>query len=237
MSAGRIDVYWFECGRDSLPPDDRWLSEEELLVLRSFRIPKRREDWRLGRWITKQAVAASLAAETTPSSLACIIVRPAGSGAPEVFLPDGPAPLAISITHSNGLAACAVSAGGAAIGCDLEVVEPRSEAFLADYFLEKERALVAGSAPADRGWLTTLLWSTKESALKALHEGLRLDTRSVHAQPVLDPPSDGWRPVRVSAANGHEFQGWWRSDGLNIRTVVSDPSCNPPLVREVGPPR
>jgi len=29
------------------------------------------------------------------------------------------------------------------IGCDLEVVEPRSDAFVADYFTSEEQALIA----------------------------------------------------------------------------------------------
>lgn len=231
MSAGGIDVYWTECDRADLPADDRWLADEELRVQRAFRVPKRREDWRMGRWITKRAVAEYLALESDPLSLANIEVRPAGSGVPEIFLRQGPAPVSISITHCNGVAACAVTGPGVAMGCDLEAIEPRSDAFVADYFVAGEQALIVGAPVPDRPWLASLLWSAKESALKALHEGLRLDTRSVQAQPDLSSAAEGWRAVTVSAGDGRRFQGWWRHDGKLIRTVVSDPFPKLPIVR------
>ncbi len=52
-----------------------------------------------------------------------------------------------------------------------------SDAFVADYFAPEEQTLIAHSSPADRELMLALLWSAKESALKALREGLRLDTR------------------------------------------------------------
>jgi 4'-phosphopantetheinyl transferase len=229
VSTGGIDVYWLECGTADLPADDRWLAESELRALHAFRVPKRRDDWRLGRWAAKQAVAAFLRMPPGPASLAAIEIRPADSGAPEVFLPSGPAPVSISISHCNGIAACAVTQHGVAVGCDLEAIEPRSDAFVADYFLECERAQIAREPSDDRPRLTTLLWSAKESALKALHEGLRLDTRSVEAQPDLSSTGEEWRPVTVLGGEGRRFNGWWRGDGRVIRTILSDPAPALPL--------
>ncbi len=39
---------------------------------------------------------------------------------------------------------------GVELGCDLEVIEPRSEAFLSDYFTAEEQALVARAHATDR---------------------------------------------------------------------------------------
>ena len=91
-----------------------------------------------------------------------------------------------------------VAKSGVEIGCDLEMVEPRSDAFVADYFTIEEQALVARASAEDRPRLLALLWSAKESALKALHEGLRLDTRSVIVNP-FDGSFDlnGWSPLHV----------------------------------------
>ena len=50
-------------------------------------------------------------------------------------------------------------------------IEPRSDAFVADYFTIEEQALVARASAADRDRILALLWSGKESALKALREG------------------------------------------------------------------
>lgn len=231
MNTRGIDVYWLECERAELPADDLWLAESELRTLQALRVAKRRDDWRLGRWTAKKAVAAYLELGADPASLAAIEIRPALSGAPEVYLHRHPAPVSISITHCNGVAACAATGHGGTIGCDLETIEPHSDAFLADYFLDSEQALVARSPAADRPWVVTLLWSAKESALKALHEGLRLDTRSVQAQPDFGAGGGEWRPITVIADTGRRFAGWWREDGKLIRTLVSDPSPRRPIVR------
>lgn len=230
MSAGCIDVYWLECSRSDLPAENAWLGDEESLVFQSLRVPKRRDDWRLGRWTAKQAVAAYLELDSDATSLAALEIRPALSGVPEVFLHRHPAPVSISITHCNGVAACAVSGHGGSVGCDLEAIEPHSDVFLSDYFVESEQELVTRAPAVDRPWLITLLWSAKESALKVLHEGLRLDTRSVQAQPEFEGDADGWRRVTVVAWNKQSFKGWWMTDGKSIRTLVSDPSPNRPII-------
>ncbi len=236
MSAPHIDVYWLECNGADLPPDNTWLTEEGQFLLRNFRVPKRRNDWRLGRWTAKQAVAAYLHLSPDHKSLAGIEIRAAEGGAPEVFLPHRPAPVSISISHCNDMAACAVSQAGTALGCDLEAVAPRSDVFVADYFVESEQKLIARSPASHRPWLTTLLWSAKESALKALGEGLRLDTRSVEVR--LDPAAaDGeWRPLTVLAEGSRSFAGWWRQDQDFVRTLVACPAPNLPL-QDVPRPR
>ncbi len=229
MSETAIEVYWLECSRDQLPAHDHWLADDELRILQALKVPKRHDDLRLGRWTAKQAVAAYLRLDSDPASLASIEIRAALSGAPEVFLRRHPAPVSISISHSNGLAACAITGHGGVIGCDVEEIEPHSDAFVADYFLETEQALLARSPVTDRPWLVTLLWSAKESALKALHEGLRLDTRSVQVQPGFGDGQE-WRPVTVLAAAGRRFDGWWCHQGRLIRTLVSDPSPRQPIM-------
>ena len=70
--------------------------------------------------------------------------------------------------------------------------------------------------------MTTLLWSAKESALKALREGLRRDTRSVRVR-LLDGGFDGtgWSALRVEcAATSRLFSGHWRRIGSEVFTVV-----------------
>ena len=178
-----MNVYWLEQTEADVSAEDDWLSANEAARLSRLRFPKRRADWRLGRWTAKRAVSAYLKTPPRPPDLAAIEIRPAPSGAPEVFIANRPADCTVSISHRGGVAACAVGQAGATLGCDLELVEPRSEAFIADYFTPEEQALVAQSDAADRFRLVALLWSAKESALKALRAGLRLDTRSVIVTP------------------------------------------------------
>ena len=181
-----MNIYWLEQTEADVPGDKEWLSARERVQLDALRFPKRRADWQLGRWTAKHAVAACLQLPADPPNLAKIEVCPGSSGAPETFLGNKWAPVTISLSHRAGRAVCAVTPFPGALGCDLEVIEPHSDAFIADYFATEEQALVARVVPAERLRLVTLLWSAKESALKALRAGLRLDTRSVIVTPV-DP--------------------------------------------------
>src|SRR4051794_28418330 len=117
-----------------VPAGTEWLGLSELQCLRGLRFEKRRADWRLGRWTAKRALAAYLKMPSGSRDLAALEIRPAPSGAPEVFLDDRPAGISISLSHRSGVALCAIGSSGVALGCDLEVVEPHSNAFCADYF-------------------------------------------------------------------------------------------------------
>lgn len=225
-----IDLYWLEQFEADVPADNEWLCAGELAVLDCLRFPKRRADWRLGRWTAKLALASYLDEPDNFYTLQRIEIRAAPSGSPEAFLDGRPAPATLSISHRSGAAMCAIARADVALGCDLEVIEPRSDAFIADYFSAGEQDLALRAAPADRQLLVTLLWSAKESALKALHEGLRLDTRSVVVNPGLSIPQsadpEDWYPLQVCVASGPTFRGWWQRAGCFLRTVVADP---PPL--------
>jgi 4'-phosphopantetheinyl transferase len=223
-------VYWLEQTEASVPAENDWLSAKESAVLNGMRFAKRRADWRLGRWTAKHAVASFLELPTDAQALAEIEIRPASSGAPEVFIRNCPAAVTVSISHRSGASICAVTMSGVDLGCDQEVIEPRSDAFVADYFTENEQALVAHVCEAERSRLVTLLWSAKESALKALREGLRLDTRSVDVNPVDEALDfNGWRSLRI-CADGRRFQGWWQQTRGMVRTFVADPPSDPPVL-------
>jgi len=187
-----MNVYWLEQTEADVPQDHDWLSANEAARLNGMRFAKRRADWRLGRWTAKRALAAYLNVPFHPQALTDIELRPASSGAPEVFFANKPAAVAVSLSHRAGSALCAVAPSGAALGCDLEIIEPRSDGFVADYFTPEEQALVSEALAPDRPPLLALLWSAKESALKALRTGLRLDTRcvTVEVSGIRNPQSE-----------------------------------------------
>lgn len=241
-----MDVYWLEQTEADLPPENTWLSASEAVRLDGMRFPKRNADWRLGRWTAKRALAAYLNLTGHPPDLADIEIRSAPSGAPEVFVANRPAGVAISLSHRAGTAACAVTLSGAELGCDLEIIEPRSDAFIADYFATEEQELIERTSAAERSLLLALLWSGKESSLKALRTGLRLDTRSVTVRPVPPPCGDGraqspalafgasyglnsWQPLQVVYEGGQVFHGWWQNAGDLLRTMVASPPPGPPI--------
>jgi len=232
-----VAVHWLLQAAADVPAGDDWLTPAERVRLAALRAPRRRADWRLGRWTAKRAVAASLAGDGPPPAPAAVEVRAAADGAPEAFVGGHPAPLAISLSHRAGLAVCMAAPAGTALGCDLELVEPRSDAFVADYLTAPERAAVQAATATDRALLVALLWSAKESALKALRSGLRLDTRWV----AVDPPAPAglgcWHPLTVRhPATGRVLPGWWRHDAGRVLTVVATPPPSPPRAIQIGPP-
>jgi phosphopantetheinyl transferase len=138
--------------------------------------------------------------------------------------------LTISLSHREGTALCAIARAGVQLGCDVELVEPHSGAFIADYFHPDEQAWLARIPTAERPRMVALLWSAKESVLKALHEGLRLDTRSVTVSPTLGACDlFGWSPFQVRCSDEQTFDGWWRSTPANLQTVVASPRPEAPI--------
>lgn len=228
-----VDVYWLEQTKADVPPDNDWLSAAEAIVLKGLRFEKRLTDWRLGRWTAKRALASFWNSPASPQALAKIEIVAGPTGAPEVFLSDSPAAISISLSHRDGRAMCAVSLSDGKLGCDLEIIEPRSDAFVADYFVAEEQELVA-RAGAERFELLALLWSGKESTLKALRTGLRSDTRSVVVTPIDSSDVNGWSALQVRCSEGQVFEGWWQRADTVMRTLVADPPPPPPTLLEVG---
>lgn len=238
-------VYWLERTTAHVPSNESWLSASEVNHLRTLRFAKRRTDWLLGRWTAKNAVAAYLGLSPELNALADIEVRQQPSGAPQAFCRDEPAPVSISLSHRAGLGACTVAPCVVLVGCDLEIVEPHSDAFLTDYFTPEEQAMVIRAGAANRVWLLSLLWSAKESAVKALGEGLRLDTRHLTVKfPEAahcnndDGPQNArsrdsfhhncWNPIQVHKINAQILDGCWNRTGTVVRTVMVVPAAKLP---------
>ena len=228
-----MQVHWLEQTDEDLPKSDTWLSPREVSLLSSLRFAKRRADWQLGRWTAKHAVASYWNLDDSASVLSNIEVRPAPSGAPELFCENGLAPLTISLSHRNNRAICFITRPAVDLGCDLELVEPHSDTFVSDYFATDEQALVQQQSLADRPLVLAVLWSAKESALKALHVGLRLDTRRVTVEPVaLSVTPNRWNPLLVRYNDSQIFNGWWQIANDMVRTVVAAPPPEPPIPLE-----
>jgi 4'-phosphopantetheinyl transferase len=215
---------WLLQAAAQLPPDDGWLAPAERARLAGLQLPARRADWRLGRWTAKLATAAFLGVPA-----AAVELRAAADGAPEALVGGRAAPVVVSLSHRAGLAVCMVAPAGGALGCDLELAEPHSAAFVADWFTAGEREAVACARPEDRALLLAVLWSAKESALKALRAGLRFDTRWVVVEPPALGPDGSWWPLTVRhPAAARVLRGWWRHDAGRVLTMVADGAPEPP---------
>lgn len=229
-----MQVYLLEQRELDVPDSNDWLGNSEREHLRTLTFLKRRADWRLGRWSAKCAIATLQNISLDPDLLASIEIRPGASGAPEVFRQGVPANITISISHRAGVGICALTDNHVRLGCDLEVVEPHSPAFVADYFAPEEQELTEKVASEDQWRIIALLWSAKESALKALQEGLRRDTRSVIVKPGSLGLGEGWSSVQVHSIDGNVFHGWWRESQRRVQTVLADEFFAAPITLRPG---
>jgi 4'-phosphopantetheinyl transferase len=200
-----------------------WLHFSEQKVLSGFKFPKKRNDWVLGRWTAKNAVRNFLKKSHPRLLMYGIEIVSAEDGAPEVFYNGAPLPAFISLSHSHGTAFCVVSDPGTQLGCDLEKIEPRSELFVRDYFTKNEQDFISLNDKASHTLWANLVWSAKESALKALRLGLSIDTRSVEVDFTASDEIAYWKKFKVTASgHGIVFQGYWRCASNFVLTVVTD---------------
>jgi 4'-phosphopantetheinyl transferase len=229
-------MWWLARGENRLPADLRWLTGAEGQHADGLRYTKRRTEYLLRRLTAKHAVAALLGLPANSATLARIEVRNRPTGAPYVLLDTDPCGLSVSITDRAGWAVCLVTRDRGAIGCDLELVEPRSPGFVDDFLTPVERAYVAAQPDDDaREVAANLLWSAKESALKVLQTGLRRDTRSVEVT-IHIVQTCGWAPMEVRTTEGVTLPGWWRRDGSFVVTVAADRPVAPPAALDEPDP-
>jgi len=221
-------VGWLAARQEELPRGDAWLTEAEREVLSRLRFPKRRGDWLLGRWAAKRALV--LAGEAARESDVAILAS--ASGAPEAFLLGRTAAVSISLTHSHGVAVAALGPAGVRLGVDLEAVEKRTAGFLGDWFTPAEQAFVVAAETGEGALAATLVWSAKESVMKALREGLRIPPKAVETSPERGPADGLWRAFGARGPGQDAWQGWWRADAGFVLCVVASPASGPP--RPIG---
>jgi 4'-phosphopantetheinyl transferase len=219
-------VRWLAVTSRDVPAGDAWLGPDELAKQATLRFAKRRDDWRLKRWAAKQALGR-LTHTSAPERLQVLNTE---DGRPVAY--DGRDPLAVtlSLTDRDGTAVCMVGPPAARLGCDLELVEPRSPTFVADWLTPPEQAAVAAAGQPDL--VANLIWSAKEAALKALAVGLRRPTRAVEVTPGPPPMSmEEWSPLEVRAEEGL-LRGWWRPYRAFVLTAVADGAAPPEALAE-----
>ena len=223
------DIYWLTGeafsegeGLTSLFDADL-LSVQERARLEGMRFPKRRADWLSGRRAAKELLRRCEPGLADLSFDQITISNRAG-GAPEVRVNGAVYPGRLTISHSHERALAAwTRAPGAALGADIERVEPRAEVFVADFFTAQEQAAVAQAKSGQRDLLVTLIWSAKEAVLKALGIGLGVDTRRVEVMPGEERNGSGWGrfEIRARLAENQPWQAYWRADGQYVITVAA----------------
>ncbi len=224
---------WSFCRSADPPGHDSWLGPRERAALRRFRLSPRRAHWRLGRWAAKRALSAYLGPPGSPRRLDLerLEILAAPDGAPEAHLDGEPLGLALSISHRTDRGAGLVAPPGVRLGIDLERIEPRSTRMMRDFFTPGELELVLATPHGEeRHRIAALIWSAKESMLKAQRTGLRRDTRTVELVRGATPPRAGrWEELVVrDHVSFEDHHGWWQIRGQLLITLVATPLPDSP---------
>jgi 4'-phosphopantetheinyl transferase len=231
-------MWWLAHGEHEVPAGADWLSPREQAILATVRYTKRRVEFLTRRWTAKRAVAMVLDRDLAPAALASVEIRHHVSGAPYLEVDGRQAAIDVSLSDRAGWAVCLVGSPAGSLGplgIDLELVEPRSDAFVGDFFTTDESAYVRSLAAGEtRDEAANLIWSAKEAALKVRKVGLRADTREVAVEIGHPCRADGWAPLAVTGRDGSAFPGWWRRDGVFLLTITGSQPAPPPARLDGG---
>lgn len=199
-----------------------WLSGFEIEQLRKMRFEKRRNEWLHGRKSVKSLLTLGLDGYRGVS-FSRITIANLMDGSPYVLLDGVVQPLSISLSHRQGMAVAAACLDGEIHpGIDLEWIEERDASFYTDYLTPGENVILDAFAVAERAKWGTLIWSAKESMLKALGQGLRVDTRTVQVLRIGNTQDDGWQRMDLQSTGntGNVWHGYWRQHGNHILTLA-----------------
>jgi 4'-phosphopantetheinyl transferase len=225
--ARKQKLHYLTQHQNDLPPHEHWLTRQEAAVLAGFKFPKRRRDWLLGRWTAKSAL--SRFPQDPDRSMTDWQIVADSDGAPMILEDGRKTNIPISLSHSGNLALCVLAEEPMQMGCDLETIEERSRAFEETFFTDSELAMLDRHPGSDRARLVTLVWSAKESALKALRLGLKADTRRVRVDFCSNNQAAEWNRIEVEdSLDGRYFRGWWREQNGMVMTILSDQALGEP---------
>jgi 4'-phosphopantetheinyl transferase len=190
------------------------------------RSPRAERDWRVSRALLQQArpvapessgaaplspgqcALSSAQSVLSPAQSALSPTQPALSPGQSVLSPGQPV---LSLSHSGGHALVGIAPAGWRIGVDLEAIRARDTGRLAQWCCTdaEQQALAHCADEARRSKAFYLLWTLKESFIKAANLDFPADMRSVGLMPdappspALDLPADaGWEK------DGHPWAGW-----------------------------
>ncbi|HYW19237.1 MAG TPA: 4'-phosphopantetheinyl transferase HetI [Nodularia sp. (in: cyanobacteria)] len=144
------------------------LSGDELSRANRFHFPQHRQRFITGRGILRSILGSYLDIEPQQ-----VIFDYQERGKPMLADTLADSGLWFNLSHSQGLALCAVNYHGE-IGIDLEYIRPMSdvEALAKRFFLAREYEVVRSLSPQEQQEIFFRYWTCKEAYLKATGEGL-----------------------------------------------------------------
>ncbi len=91
-----------------------------------------------------------------------------------------------------------------------------------DYFTEPEAQMVLALPIEEQALIASILWSGRESIVKALQIGLRIDTRQIALD--LDPltSNEDWQPIAIlkSPSEAKNLKLFWRKFNHSLVTLA-----------------
>lgn len=214
------DVAFLSAGEIPLPRS-AWLARTEQDHADTLFVPKRRREWLQGRLAAKLLLARELAPRGALEPLSRIEIRSSEVGAPEAYLDGQRLARPISISHRARKVLAATAEAGTLLGADCELVEERAPE-VAETFLREDELALARRPQGYDALIVTLLWSAKESVLKALRLGLQEDTRKVSIRLGQEAPRISWTPFdALHETSGRRFEGLWTRRGPMILTLAA----------------
>lgn len=170
-------------------------------------VATKRKDWLAGRYAAKKAVRHYLKKEYFQDiPLRDIVIKSNKKEGVMFLTPPGEVEkeLCLNISHCGGRGVAILARGP--VGVDIERTRCFRKEILNAFLTPKEQFFVERFISSEQDLLATLLWSFKESYLKALRKGLIIHPRTIEV--VLD---DKWQ-FQELRHNGQivQVEGLWR---------------------------
>lgn len=213
---------------------------EERQRLERFRFPRDRALYATAHGLLRRALARQL--DLAPRAVRFVRGR---HGKPELDLRGvergKEPPLRFSLTHTDGLAACAI-ARGRDVGVDAERVDRAIGLEIAHRYFSASETTWLGGLPPERAREAFLeLWTLKESLLKAIGTGLSVSLANVtlalegekaaveFGPDLAETPAD-WELIRITPGPHHRLAVAVRARGepTSLRAMAGS-SILPPL--------
>jgi phosphopantetheinyl transferase len=227
----KIDLVMEKCRYSEL---SGLLGQRENTLYQKFKVPKRKTEW-LGARLAIKYLLKAVDNSCQDRGFSEIEILNKENGSPFLSVSGEEATGSrISLSHSNGYVFCAYSPVQVDLGVDLELIEERPAEFIADFFTTKEMDQVRALEESQRNLAVNLIWSGKESVLKALSTGLRVDTRSITVIfPVHFRENDAWNTLAVNSPLIHNSSLglYCRREGNFILTVCAPSMASHNLVQ------
>lgn len=186
LSDGEVHLWraWLDQPEERLAQLQQTLSPEERLRTQQFNFDRDRDRFIAGRGMLRAILARYLGVPPVRIALAC-----GAHGKPRLAALWAWSDVRFNVSHSEGLALCAVACGRE-VGVDLERARPLPEMaqVATQVFSAREQARLRSASHDDPVTAFFRFWTSKEALLKARGEGFTESPRAVELPP---EPGDG----------------------------------------------